>query len=232
MFFLFVLMVMAGGCSPTAVLARDDGDGGSRNDGSSSGTNAGTLVVHAEIEVSNTEDNAQQPQQFETRFLVTVSRNAQTVSDAVVSVEAGGRTVPLMFVSGSYQGRQEGYAMNYTFRVRAGREDLVSTITGPAVHSFLSPLSGTRVRAGQPLEVRWSPAGAMQATLETRQLAEMSIPDTGSFTIPMLTGQPGQVREDQVRVRRRTMAPFLGAAEGSLVRVEVRNEVDFMIDGT
>lgn len=211
------------------------GMGCSSGIGTSTGSGSGTLRVDAEVSVTNMIDNATLPSQFRTELSVRVEKAGAEVRGAVVTLGTGPGELVLVEDgqnNGRYKGSENGYGARYSLSVRIG-DDYVEGITldGPDVHSFDAPAIGAQVPAGQPLEVRWSPSGADSARLDTKELDDVSISDTGSYSVPgtALKGDNGKPVEDRVRLTRQSTVTITGGTAGSSLEVSLRNELPFLV---
>ena len=83
-----------------------------------------------------------------------------------------------------------------------------------------------------PLLVNWSPDGATQARISTRELDEVAVQDTGTYTVPvggLKKVDPGKTEDERVRVTRSESITPGGAVGGSEFQVSIRNEVTFVV---
>lgn len=223
---LCALAVTVGACGSAGIPAGDD-----------PGTGSSTLEIDAEVEVTNVVPNARDAADFVTAFEVEVRRNGAIVSDAVVVIETTDGAVELVFQSsqddGRYRGTLAGYGGRFVLDVDAG-DDYVHgvRVQGPDAHWFESPTMGASVPGTEPLVVAWSRDGAADAArIETKELDDLAIEDTGDYTLPVgtLDHDDGEVRDDRVRVWRQNRVVPDGAAGSSRFTVEVRNEVEFLV---
>ena len=226
---MVLVLVLALGCSgggavPAGVVGPTDPGGGT-----------GTLTVDANVSAEESTNNAQAATQFGTDFTVNVSKAGAAVSGATVTIGSGGGVVVLAETAtpGTYAGAQGGYHQTYTLSVVAGADDVHGVrLVGPAFHVIASPVEGATHPAGQAITVNWAPGGAPEATVETRSMPETAVDDSGTFTVAasFVAGEPGRLDDERVRVRRVSRTPLAGAASGSDLSVEIRNQVEFLVD--
>jgi hypothetical protein len=219
-----------GACVQDAVLARARDGAGS--DAADDGARDGLPRVEGDIIASVEVESAGLEPSVEVRFSLRVSVEGGALSDASVSVESSLGTVTLSPSDGRFIGAQRGYAQRYALVLRAQGREWRASLSGPAAHRVEQPAPGQRVRAGAPLAVRWSPSGAAEASVETEQLSETPVADTGSFEVPAsaLAGASDRSTEDRVRVTRVDTAALAGFGAGSRLRVVVRYESPFVIE--
>ena len=87
---------------------------------------------------------------------------------------------------------------------------------------------------------KWSGGGAASwhfITLPfavTDEIDELAIPDTGAFSLPAgsLKSNSGEVEVERIRLDRQATVIPTGAVGGSQMRVQVRNEVEVLIQAT
>lgn len=201
------------------------------------GRGSGTLSITAHAEVDNTVPNASSDDQFSADFTVRLTKGGLPVLGATVEIATGSGTVTLnpQADPGRYEARQAGYARTYTLSARLG-DDYVEgvSLSGPPAHSFSAPIQAAQAASGQPLEVKWSPGDAAQATLSTRELDEITVPDTGSYTVPasgLKTADPGKTEDERVRVTRTSTIIPAGVTGDSRFDISIRNEVSIVIVG-
>ena len=197
------------------------------------GEGNGRLQVSGTVEASNQFDNASSSNDFTTSFEVTVRRDGVRVDDAVVIIDSDGGPVELTLDGdGDYTGTQVGYAEVYRLDVDAG-EDFVHDVQvdGPDIHTFDTPTSGAQVDAALDLIVEWSRDDAAEIIrIEAREMDELSIEDTGSYTLPIdaLNWSDTETNDERIRLVRANRVSPEGAAGDSSFTVEVRNEVEFL----
>jgi hypothetical protein len=218
------LLFSATACDVDAPVGASPGNG-------DPGTGTGTLLVVARV-TAEASDNADDPTRFETELSVRVTRSGSPVEGATVRVgTSAGSTSLAPSEPGSYTASQQGYQRSYTLEVQAGADSLSGAqLEGPAAHSFTSPTAGTVHPAGQALDVRWTPAGAEQANIETEELPSTTINDSGAYTVAgtYLAGGAGE-EEDRVLVTRANQLDLAGGAPGSSLVVSVRNGVEISV---
>ncbi len=236
---LLAAFVAAPACLNPAVLAGPDAaldarDGGHDLDDHVSPVDGSIVNVHIDgtIEAMNEVENAQTAAGFETRFTLRIARDGSPIGHASVVVTGGGVTSTLAQIGGTFVGSLRGYAASYTLDIDGDVTAHGVALAGPAFHVFTAPTAGQTVATGTPLTVTWSPAGAQAATIESDQMPEVAITDSGSYTIAdsFITGEAGRLEPDRIRVRRRNLVNVPGVAAGSVVEFEVRNEVGIQID--
>lgn len=245
---VLLLVALAFGCTESVGvgslpdgLVESDGSGSgddaaTTDGGGNGGTGNGVLFVDATASASEETDNASTPQGFATDFTVDVQRAAVPVTDAQVVVRSSGGPLTLSHAgNGRYTARQTGYFQFYELEVSSGADEVRGVrARGPAIHTIASPSAGARVTAGAALEVTWSaPDTADEVTVETRDLAEQTTADDGSFSVPgsALAGSAGRDEDDRIRIRRSNVQAIAGGAASSDFTIRIRNQIQFVIAG-
>jgi hypothetical protein len=212
-----------------------DLDPGSGND---PGSGSQTLFVNGDVEATPSVTNASHPSDFSTHFSVAVRKNDVAVTTGDVSITSNAGTVALTFdtAENRWTGQQAGYEEVYELSVASG-DDTVSgvRVDGPALHHFTAPLPGATVDATMPLEVRWArDESAASASFDTEEINALEIADTGSYTIPVggLKSNGGEVTQERLRLDRSARVIPAGAVGDSSLRVEIRNEIEILVQPT
>jgi hypothetical protein len=75
---------------------------------------------------------------------------------------------------------------------------------------------------------------ADQITLDTDKIDELTIADTGTFSLPAgsLKSKADGVEQERIRLDRYATVIPTGAVGGSQMRVQVRNEVEVLVQAT
>lgn len=201
-------------------------------DGSSAGEGNQVLEVSGTVEADNQIANASSANDFNTSFEIRVQRDGIDVGDAIVTVESDAGVVELSLNGdGEYVGGQPGYSEIYRLDIVAG-DDFVRgvRVDGPDIHTFITPTAGATVDANADLLVEWRRDETAEAVrIETREMDELSIEDTGSFTAPVAALQwEGDEFDERVRLERSNRVSPIGAAGDSSFTVRVRNEIEFL----
>jgi len=215
-------------------LAACDGDGDDQGRGS------GTLKVECNILAENPTSNSDEASQFAVHYRVVLTKDGQPVSDAFVSVfPDGGGEVVLAEVDGTpgrYEADGVGYRDRYRLEVHRDSDYVEGVVLGgPDIHVFTGPVTGAQVPRDQDLEVRWSRREqAPEASIRTKRLGDTAIQDTGEFTLSssyLEAGQgPGDPPSDNfIQLDRSTTLVPAGGAPGSMVKITVKNSVDFTV---
>lgn len=195
------------------------------------GSGTQTLRVDANASAESTVDNATSAANFTTNFDVRISKGGQAVTGATVIIGSANGNVTLTEGGpGEYRGTQAGYSRTYGIKVDAGTDKIDGAqAEGPAFHAFASPTAGQVVKAGMPLEVKWTAGGAEQASIETRNLDQIDIPDNQTYTVAGTYIQVNKDNNDRVRIERSSNVTLAGGAAGSSLTVSVRNQVPFTV---
>lgn len=201
------------------------------------GTGSGTLEVVARIEVTEQLDNASDPNDFETKATVEVSRAGLEIADALVLLTLeSGSPVELALEDagkGRYRADWVGYQGTFELEVEAGDDYIRDVlIQGPDLHTIAAPTAGQLIPAGQDLEVVWNrDLEADQAELETKK-AKLTVADTGSHILggANFPGKPDKPEEDHLTIRRSRRVGLAGGVAGSELVVTVRNRIEFQVD--
>ncbi|MBW2457132.1 MAG: hypothetical protein JRI68_21630 [Deltaproteobacteria bacterium] len=212
--------------------------GGAAGSGDSAGSGTATLLVSGHVDATESVDNGASSSQFQVELSVEVWRGSEPVDDATVEiVPIGGQ--PLVLQSAGqgtalYLGAGAGYHETYGIAVTAGSDTLSGAqVDGPDIHVFSRPTPGQVIAPETDLEVRWDRSSpADEATIETDELEETLIADEGSYTIDgaYFEGRDDGLEEDRLTIRRTNFVELAGGVPGSLLRVSLRNRVEFQID--
>jgi len=220
----------AGLTALTLVAACGDGTGPatSRNN---PGTGSSTLRVTADIDAS---DDPTIIGGFSTDYFVSVRTGAGLpVSAATVTISNGSFAGGKITLPETGAGSGDYLLTGNTFPSGDFRLDVVQgtntisgvVVGGPGVHNIITPVKDDTVAVNQPLLVRWTvPSQAKSAEVETRDLAPVTLPDTGAYQI---VGADNPARSDQrIRVFRFNEVDMAGGLIGSRFRVTVRKTVE------
>jgi hypothetical protein len=202
------------------------------------GTSNGLAPLQVVIEVNATEDrpDGELPDDFSTDITATVFRAGEAVQGAQIKVTASTTELTLTPLSqaGSYGGSHSSYHQLYAFELVVDGQQIDKTeLDGPAIHEISQPEHDTLIHeSGDPLDVVWSPSGAMEATIETSQLPSTPISDSGSYTVDgsyLINDDTSQELEDFVIIHRKNTRTIPGATPDSSFSIRIRNQVDFEI---
>lgn len=229
-----LLTLLAAPLSVALVACSSDGelDPGAGND---PGTGSTTLLVDADVLASPVVPNASKAQDFTTTFRVRLERAGSTVTTGTVTVQSSQGAVPLTYTGegNRWVGIQNGYSEVYRLDVTADADFLESVrVDGPSVHYLTAPLPGATVDTRAPVMVTWARSGAAEtARLDTDQLDELVVPDTGSYSIPIggFKSKRDGVEQERVRIERSQRVTPTGALAGSEMRVTIRNEISVVV---
>jgi hypothetical protein len=203
--------------------------------GDSAGTGSSTLLVDADVEARPLVPNASEANDFTTTFRVNVSRGGSPVTTGTVTVESAAGMVALTYSgeAGRWTGAQVGYEEVYRLTVTADADFLKDVrVDGPALHWFTAPAPGATVDTRAPVMVTWSRGEAAEVTrLDTDQLDELAIEDTGSYAVPAggFKSKRDEVEQERIRLDRSRRITPAGALVGSELRVLVRNEISVVV---
>jgi len=219
-------------------LAACGGDG--LDPGSEPGTGTATLSVNGDVVATPLVPNASQPTDFTTSFEIDVSKAGASVTGATVTVTSDAGQVVLTQSDGPlgrrWRGAQNGYYEIYQLTIEAGTDNVRGVqVDGPALHYFTAPLPGATVDATMPLVVSWKRGEpATVISIDTRELDQIAISDTGTYTIPVggLKSKSTETEQEQLTVDRAERITPAGAAVGSDFRVLVRNRIDLVVAPT
>lgn len=203
--------------------------------GNSPGTGSTTLLVDADVVARPVVPNATKPQDFTTEFRIRLERGGVNVTTGLVSVESSQGVVDLTY-SGEpnrWTGIQNGYSEVYRLAVKADADFVDDVrVDGPSVHYFTAPVAGATVDTRAPVMVTWSRSGTAEtARLDTDQLDELVIPDSGEYSIPTggFKSKRDGVEQERIRLDRSQRVTPTGALAGSEMRVTVRNEISVVV---
>lgn len=217
--------------SAALALAAACGDGtGPATSRNNPGTGSSTLKVTADIDAN---DDPTIIGGFSTDYFVELQNGAgAAVSNATVTISnpafSGGKiTLPETVTPGEYLLTGNTFPSgDFRLDVVQGTNNVSGVIVGgPGVHNITTPVKNATVPANQPLLVRWTvPSKAKSAEVETRDLAPITLPDTGAYQIAGVNNPP---RVDQrIRVHRFNEVDMAGGLIGSRLRVTVRKTVE------
>lgn len=213
-------------CVPVVACGSELPDGSSAGDGNS------VLEVSGDVEATNQIPNATSANDFNTSFEVRVQRNGIDVADAVVNILTDAGAVELRLNNdGEYVGAQPGYTEVYRLDIDAGPDFVHGVrVDGPDIHSFITPTLGATVDGNADLLIEWSRDETAEiVTIEAREMDELSISDTGSFTAPLDALEwDGESFDERIRLERANRVSPIGAAGDSSFVVSVRNEIEFL----
>jgi hypothetical protein len=212
------VLVLAAGCGGNTPAT-------SRNN---PGTGSSTLEVKADIDGSISNGTPL------TNFQVTVKDGfGNNVSGATVGIANPSLTNGAITLVEANAG--SGQYINSVAQIPSGDFSLTVThpngnvqgvvVGGPGMHTINAPTLNSSVAANQPLVVSWTtPAQAKQATIWTRDLNSVSMPDMGAFTIPAADNPPNA--SQRVFVERFNEVDMAGGLAGSRLRVTFTVSID------
>ena len=226
-------------CSLLGATLAACGGGGAFDPGAGDdpGTGSLTLRIDADVDARPIGANPDDAQGFSTEFHVRVQKDTVDVTTGTVTVTSRGGEVPLVYGGDNrWHGVQAGYWEVYELTVESGADFVEGVrVDGPALHSFTSPLPGATLDSQIAQAITWKRGEAAdQATLDTDEIDELAIPDTGAFSLPAgsLKSNSGEVEVERIRLDRQATVIPTGAVGGSQMRVQVRNEVEVLIQAT
>lgn len=207
--------------------------------GSTPGTGTATLLVNADVIASPLVPNASKPTDFNTTFTVDITKGGQGVAlDSVTIVSDAGPVVLTAdgVLGRRWRGAQSGYYEIYQLTIESPTDNLRDVqVDGPALHYFTAPLPGATVDATMPVAVTWKRSEpATVISLDTRQLDQIAISDTGTYSIPVggLKSKSTETEQETIQVDRAERITPAGAVVGSDLRVMVRNEIELVVAPT
>lgn len=204
--------------------------------GDDPGGGTGTLVVDGRASAEPRLTNAGSPADFGTDFEVRIRLNDVDVVDGTVTVTSASGTFELAVVNADngmrWRGSAPSYDEVYVLDIVSGADTVESVrVDGPDIHQFIEPLAGATVDATQELLVRWGgDHAADQTTIDTGEIDQLSITDSGEFTLPggSLKTDNQEVRQNTLRLSRSNRVVPAGGAPGSEWTVSIRNEIDVL----
>ncbi len=216
----FVLLALA------TTAACGGSSGGGAVDRNRAGTGTSTLKVLATATVTSSMTAPL------TLLSVSVDNGqGQSVSNAAVTINNAGLGGDVTLTetpagSGNYASSKTSLPTgDFTLNVVSGTDAVHGVVLGnPGAHTVNAPAANTTVTANQPLDVTWTtPSSAKAATVTTRDLATISVPDTGAYTISAANNPPRA--SQRVTIVRFNETDIAGALPGSLFSVTVTNQV-------
>ncbi len=194
-----------------------------------------TLHLDADLDARPLLPNAAKPADYTTQFTVRVDKGGTPVTTGTVSVESSAGEVALTY-SGEenrWTGVQNGYFEVYRINVTSGDDSLDGVrVDGPSVFWFTSPTPGATVDTTAPVRVTWSRDDEAEVTrLDTDQLDELAIPDTGTYDIAAggFKSKRDDVEQERIRMTRAARVTPAGALPSSEMRVSIRNEISVVV---
>ncbi len=158
--------------------------------------------------------------EWQSEIDVSVTRGGAAVTGVLVTWTSPLGTVVLTQSEGHFRASREGYLAWSEITVSATGERAVTQRWNPPVaHTITSPRADESHTALTPLDVTWTPTGAMEAQI-TAPATLTATTDTGRATVPGAYF-PRDARAVAVRVRRRSVTPLTSFATGSTVRSDV-----------
>ena len=209
-----------------ALAAAACGGSGGAVDHNKGGTGTSTLLVTGTVTVTSSTTAPL------TVFTVTVANGQQqSVSNATVTINNAGLGGDVTLTetpagSGNYASSKTSLPTgDFTLSVVQGTDAVQGVVLGyPGAHTVSAPAANTIVTANQPLQVDWTtPSTAKSATVATRDLAKVTVPDTGTYTIAATSNPPRA--NQRVTVQRLNSTDITGGLTGSLFSVTVMNQV-------
>lgn len=205
--------------------------------GDDPGTGSLTLQVDADVNARPIVANAQSEESFTTEFHVRVQKAGADVTTGTVTVRSRGGDVALTYgVDNRWHGVQAGYWEVYELAVESGADFVDGVrVDGPALHYFSAPLPGATLDSLVAQDIKWKRGEAADVTtLDTDKIDQLAIPDTGTFVLPAgsLKSKPDGVEQERIRVDREQLVIPTGAVAGSQMRVQIRNEVEVLVQAT
>ncbi|MEZ4400208.1 MAG: hypothetical protein R3B06_09325 [Kofleriaceae bacterium] len=220
------------------LLACGGGGALSPGAGDDPGTGTSTLGVDAEVTARPIATNARAAEDFVTEFQVRVTKNGNQVTSGTVTVTSAVGEVALTYNDGNnrWSGTQASYSEVYELSVVAGADTVDAVrVDGPALHTFSAPLPGATLDSLVANEIRWDRGEAADvATIDTDRIDQLTIADTGTFSLPAgsLKDNSQNAEQDRIRLERTQRVTPAGAVAGSVMRVSVRNEIEVLVQPT
>lgn len=207
-----------------------------RNPGSIDVSPDNKLKVRIKIKAENHFDNAQNPQDFKTKFEVKIKRNGKYVNDANITIQAfQGPTTQLKFVprENEYIARINHYHRAYQIDIIAGTDRLETIqFAGPAIHYFTAPQPDQTVPGNQDLQLTWTHDGtpADETWLETEVIDDLKIDDNGTYTIPAARLGEDDDDEDEFEIKRLNLMNLPNLTRKSRITIAIENEIEVKLD--
>ncbi len=225
-----LLVVFAAACGGGGAFSPGVGD--------DPGSGTSTLFVDADVDARPIVPNARESTDFTTEFHVRLEKAGVAVTTGTVTITSGAGEVPLIYRTDSnrWHGVQVGYFEVYELSAVSGSDDVTGVrVDGPALHTITAPALGATVDSTMPLTVTWDrDEQADQASIETEEIDALAIADTGSHVLPpgSLKDNQDQTEQERIRIDRSQRVTPAGAVAGSAMRVEIRNEVEILVQPT
>lgn len=194
-----------------------------------------TLLVDADVEARPLVPNASKAVDFTTSYRVRLERGGAAVTTGTVSIDSAAGSVALTYTGedNRWVGTQNGYEEVYRLSVTDGADYVDGVrVDGPALHWFTAPTPGATIDTSAPVMVTWSRGEAADtARLDTDQLDELVVSDTGSYSVPAggFKSNRGEIEQERIRLDRSRRVTPVGALAGSEMRVQVRNEISVLV---
>ncbi|MEZ4360297.1 MAG: hypothetical protein R3B48_08960 [Kofleriaceae bacterium] len=195
-----------------------------------------TLLVDADVIARPLVPNASKSQDFTTELRVRLEKGGAPITSGTVTLESSSGKVDLTFNNtdgNRWIGAQAGYSEVYRLTVLSG-EDFVDDVRvdGPALHWITAPMQGETVDTTMPVVVKWSRGESAEvARIDTDQLDQLVIDDTGTYTVPAggFKSKRDGVEQERIRIDRSQRVTPSGALVGSEMRVTIHNEISVVV---
>ena len=202
--------------------------------GDDPGTGSLTLQVDADISARPLLANAKTATDFTTEFRVRIQKAGQDVTAGTVTVASAAGLVTLTYgPDNRWVGAQPGYFEVYELSATMGTDYVDGIrVDGPALHYFTAPLPGATLDSTIAQPITWKRGeSADVASLDTDKIDQLTITDSGNFTLPAgsLKSKNDAVEQERIRLDRSSAVVPTGATVGSQMRVNVRNEVEVLV---
>jgi hypothetical protein len=191
----------------------------------SPGTASNTLAVIANVASASDVANSSDGNQYETSYVVFVTRGGLNVVDnAVVKSRRNGSEITLAWQSVAYTFTEVGIPNGgIELNVEAGADFLRGAVVeAPGLHVLTNPLPGGSYPANTPMNVTWN-RGPQADSVELRvhESGNIAVADTGSYAMPAanLTAQTGA----PVRLVRSNTQPLNGLSSSQLTATFSQN---------
>lgn len=199
--------------------------------GDDPGTGSSTLTVDASISARARVSNAIAASDFDTQISVRVRAGATDVSTGTVALTTKSGTVQLVVdAEHRWNGSLPSYEEVFQLDIDSGADFVHGVrVDGPELFHFTAPTPGAAVDATMVMPIAWTTdTTADAAAIDTDEIDALAISDTGSYSLAAgsLKTDKDKARTNTVWLTRSNQLAPSGAAGGSQVEVQIRNQID------
>jgi len=202
--------------------------------GDDPGSGTSTLFVEGRVTAEPRTPNAQAETDFTTEFSIRIGLNDVAVTTGTVTVQSRFATTTLTYQPDGMLGRWVGTAANYDevyrFDIISGNDEIRGVVVdGPDLHRITAPIAGASLDSTVANMIEWDRGETADvATFRADQIDRITIPDTGSYSMPpsSLKAEKDAAKENVLELRRLNRVVPAGAVPGSELGVSVEQQIE------